>query len=388
MKGLVLPIFIALLAAPAASGGGNPRLPAMAAPLGLTLPNYFSGTDSRFSVSTGIFGNNIGYNWFKVTMTCNGESLSHEVTLTYPNNLYYNQHANISAMFDSSHFPDGATVTVTAQVTDVFGNYYAPKSASTSVKNKVLIAEHPDLIDGAETTSAEFIGQNYGQNLLDNGFWTPSAYFQQMNGCNVIYGSVHGNVDEHASGNYPSATAPDRVYTGAVSYSPPRSPNYDVERASQLGTGYPPFNSTSQPPIKFMFLYACLCGSTNNFIRACWPYDNYYGEWGAYGPWGVNQSVVDYFVEANTADAGRTAHHFMGKMLGGYLAEDAIAAVIAASATETIQVSDNVSPLVWRRPVRDDFRVWGDPYTRVKTVYTYDSSAPSANSSARWIRWS
>ncbi len=350
------------------------------------MPKYFSGTDSRILTSTGLFGNRIGYNRFKFTLSCNGETpLVKDVPITYPDGIIYNKHADIGLMFDSSHYPDGATVTVTIEAWDLYGGHYGPMSGTAPVKNKALIAEHPDGILGAETTAATLYGTNYTQRALDSASWTPTDYFSQMSGCNVVYYSGHGNVDEQAAGNYP-LPGQDRMYTGAVLYSPARFPDYESERQGHMGTGLPPFNSTGQPPINFMFLYACMCGKTNNFIRAIWPYDNHYGEWGMYGPWSVNQALVDYPVEVQLQHAFRVANRFMGKMRDGYLPEDAIKAVTEAAKTETIHISKLADPIDWIAPTREDFTLWGDPNARIKSVYTYDQSAPDSGPTG-WYRW-
>ena len=60
-------------------------------------------------------------------------------------------------------------------------------------------------------------------------------------------------------------------------------------RQTAMGTGYPPFNSTGNPPMTLVFNDSCKCGVTqgvfwipdsSNFADAfLWPYLDGYGNW-------------------------------------------------------------------------------------------------------------
>ena len=131
-----------------------------------------------------------------------------------------------------------------------------------------------------------------------------------------------------------------------------------------MGSGLPPFNTTGQPAISLAYIETCSSGTTGSFIRFCYPYDN------GYGFNLEDQCVMAYNTCVFIPEYEEKARVFYGSSL-----------VVGQTVTQARQalVDDgrfhcgtNTTPMRWQ-----DLPIYGDPNTRLETVYTRDGRPPA-----------
>lgn len=202
------------------------------------MPNYFSGTNCRASGSGQISGA-IESAYLKL----NGEMVASYV---HPWSEPFVNSVALKAMFDSSHFPDGTTVTFRLEINGYSSGPFV-KTGSALVKNRAMFYEDPDphaTPDPSVVLDGLFSGTGYSRVLQNGGAWTKSAYFASMDGSNFVAFCGHGTPATHSTGDAgPSITSSD----------------YENARQAQVGNPVPPappFNDGA-PPVNVLYLLAC-----------------------------------------------------------------------------------------------------------------------------------
>lgn len=260
-------------------------------PVTLQVPNYWSSTNCRANVSTGIFGNRIGYSHLRMSLkdALTGETQNFDKYLDYPDGVLYNQSASIGVTFDSTHFSNGRIVELSAEAWDVFGNHYGPIAGSATVKNVALLASHPDpdISPDPAITVKDIIGPQFGKVYMIRGSWTPLDFVNNLNGASVVFVGTHGTPDNFYAGKEWYVNG--EVFSNTFVY-PSGSDNYVIghstwlqsvgilpRRSAQMGYGYPPYNSTSVPAVALDVIVSCGTGANSDFDSFCYPYVNHYG---------------------------------------------------------------------------------------------------------------
>jgi hypothetical protein len=347
-------------------------------------PNYFSGTNSRVQMSATAGAHEVIR---EITLYINGEPTdSKQINMDYP---AFGLPANLgtTVMFDSSHFPNGSTVTCKLKATvdlliwDPFEIGWMPIGQQTydsvtqgivitkTAKNKQVTFSHQDMgvVWGGSATGL-YASSNY--NTLDlYGSWTYDTFVSLMAGSNVVY--VHA----HAKAPFPSAFE-DTVEpsTDAIPIEPF---NIQVWRDQHNGSGYPFNNSTLNPPVNLALLLSCNVarnatgsGPPNNqystFLR---PYFN------NYGGWCENQAYAGCSEYVRIDEDGIFIVWWNAFLTLGYCVEETRAALIdlATSGEDFLEhmFTLNEGGAIWQyTPISEErLPIFGDHDASVKGVY-------------------
>lgn len=285
------------------------------------MPFYFSGTYCRASgrvIPPGPGPQGI----LSATLYINNNA-----TATYSYNGIGSPPAEVilSAVFDSTQFAPGSTVTVRIDALDMQFRFYS-ESDTAPVANRIVIAEHHDMEDGAEKVKKHVLSSRYSRTTLDSNSWTGLQVLSELLGANSYFVSTHGNPASHYDDNS------DPVYHGNSG----GLPNYLEARVAQMGSGatLPPFNTTANPPVNIAYFYACNVGDTPNFETICYPYVNHWLEYM------VNQAVLAYTVYVEVSDAGRHAELIYSMLMEGQTLATAMAWLVINAYDENLHVWD------------------------------------------------
>ncbi|MDI9641581.1 hypothetical protein QPK87_17345, partial [Kamptonema cortianum] len=259
--------------------------------------------------------------------------------------------AHAAVMFDSTQLPTGTTAEVKFTVTTDDGTY--SHSYFVPVWNQFRgwsICDHGGT--GAHwpngTLAAGIWAIGYNVATQDHSGWTRNQFLNSLDLANYLVVTTHGTPATH------QADSTENIHWA----------DYESSRITQMGTGWPPYNSTNVPPINFFHLYACNTGDFNNFIRACYPYMN------AYGGWLENQCLMTYKHYMQIGQIG-----YVAGLVSLVLAEGQTASAARNNMVKsrTVYASENL-PEDWRLIEMGDVCIYGDQFTRVKHVYTADGS--------------
>ena len=365
---LALAILTSAWAQPGGGGGPSPfglLVPAGGGP----MPNYFAGTNCIVSGNA-----QIGEVILQALLKINGELVADYIW----DGENIPMSVTLAARFDSSHFPPGTPLQVSLHVqgaTTGWQHKYA--SSSPLATNKVVMYEHPDpsfAPDGPPVVQSHMTGKNYSLNTVANTLWGPGSYFGQMDGSNAVFMVSHGSADRHRAGEDPNYLNCTPIYSGAQG----GPVSYEGYRQSQIGTGLPPYNSGA-PSVNFMHLFSCQGGTTNNFIRVCYPYRMLWT-----GNWMENQALLAYGCYVPTSEANIHADLFWGPMSEGETAKSTQVEI------ETMILNGDVVLHAWTTdpgPIRlmtpNDIKLYAyyggegdDGAVRIKSVYTGDLTPP------------
>jgi hypothetical protein len=205
---------------------------------------------------------------------------------------------------------------------------------------------------------------NYSGSSTTGATWSNHDYLSGLQNKNVYFVASHGNPSLHLAGNA------DPVWSGEGG----QTFSYENYRLSHIGSGLPPYNSTGQPALNFLHIYACNCGDTNNFVRGLIPYAN------AYGEWLEDQAVLDYNVYVQIGDADDHAEVVFQTLDDEFTL---LAARANLATTSGLNVWDVIGPpLPSSRDMElNDIAIYGDPTMRLRSVYTGTNVAPTG-----WFR--
>lgn len=351
--------------------------PADPGPGSKPMPYYFSGTNCRAEgwVQTSQADGGIQDIWLEI----NGEEVKHVWPDVHPLG------ASIGVTFDSTHFAPDSVVTVTVKAHDV-ANHLFTASNTAVVKNRALIYSQPFYANWGAGEVDFYLSNCYSYfdiSRVDSG-WTRASFFDDMTECSLLWVSAHGLVGFHES---PNPTEPCR-YLESIN-----DPTYQSKRAQQIGSGLPPFNSTTNPPIALAWFDSCQAageyGNLNNistsFNYSIWPWYTAY-----YPNICVDQACIGprVFTYAGS-EASARADYVYSKFTLGYTA-DYVRSTYLAKCDPSLNVGVppynhrcyEVNPHIVRNlrllsPNGDfspDYILLGDYFTRIVSVYTGDNS--------------
>ena len=327
---------------------------------------YWSGTNSRVVVHAVPTGDTLGITAVRVTI---GGEVVFSLTLpTFPIQFYIAE-AGLTVMFDSTHFGNLTELTAKFEVKTTDNVNWQSATHTKLVKNAVGLYTDPDLAHpGIDILTNAYSGMNYGVTYRHD--WSTGFYFVDIRTMNALDLNVHGLNEVHYDGDDSTDTdlAEGQIWpTGA-----PPTESYETNLVSKIGTGLPPFNSTNWPAINFMHLNACLCGNGSAWEEILHPKKNYYSANQI-----ENQAVLAYKCYTLDNEHDDMSEYLMEKLTAGCTVKEGAKYLVDC---QEIQVRDTENGPA-RLLLVSDTNIYGDPYTRLTSVYTGDESSP-----AGWFR--
>lgn len=247
-------------------------------------------------------------------------------------------------MFDSTHFSHGSTVEVEITITTDAGVF--THSYQSNAFNQIR-AWSANYTPPGWFNSAGLVDQLIGSTeipVLDTygGNWSKDDFLNTMDEASVLYICSHGYTDSLTAQNW-----------DLISWA-----EMESVRAAQMGQGNHPYNSTGVPAINFFHIDTCKAGANNNFIRACYPYIN------AYGNLLQDQAILGYVPSVSISSIQTMTQAIWGALSTGETVNEAKEALCQSG----VQVTDTGE---FYRPIREnDVAIYGDIYTRVTGLYT------------------
>ncbi|HTQ10624.1 MAG TPA: hypothetical protein VMI31_11170, partial [Fimbriimonadaceae bacterium] len=201
-----------------------------------------------------------------------------------------------------------------------------------------------------------------------SGSWSPLDFLGGMSGSDIVFYSGHGAPDNFLCGLrlFGGAYTTDVIPTGPDVLCP-QSPNplmdagLESRRIDQIGSGAPPFNSTGNPPVNFVFLQACDCLQSAPWMKFLYPYAFQYGSYLE------DQAVLGFACAVRLGEYWNEAGTLFSDLMSGMTVDNARTDLLSSG----FHNADNDALLELR-----DVPVIGDTHTRTRTVYTGDNSSP------------
>lgn len=368
--------------------------PANPGPGSTPMPYYFSATNCRASgVINPVAYRNIVWIWLSI----NDEVVKEE----YPD--WNGLSVGLGAIFDSTHFQPGSTVTVSIDGMDDFGDFYHAEGSSI-VKNRALLYDGIGGIWFTASLISTLLPTTKWNVFTKQAPWTANDVFYQMEDpasnriCTILNLSCHGNVSTSGIGmlaaplNAVNDPPPSETFWSIHNPAWPAELDFLSERQADMtvNTPYPPFNVSENIPISFAHLDSCLTGADSKFDSILYPnYDNY-GDLK-----NTDQAVIAY--SAAVAHAGGISGYFnannyshipqelrrsqpiynaLGAGLTVFEAKERLIQKLSPwhiiGYNETIILGSTIS--IVRQLDPEEITIIGDPYTRITTVYTGDDS--------------
>lgn len=359
----------------AQSGGPFVSVPAGGAP----MPHYFYSTNNRVSgnAMVGPADERGPRNFTYAALKIQGyivKDFFHLPGEPQPMSI------GLEAVFDSTVFASGTWVTITFVAFDSYGDEYLD-SDMAQVKNRIALAQLDQWNDFEYTDSIEQTNQmmaNMGWDIdeLSGPLWDPDDLNAHFTGAVIYHLSTDGYWAEvegfgtylyHVTDNWDEVFA-QQLPSGGV-------PNYLTWRVLSNGTDYPPRNSTNVPPVTFAFLDACYLGISSEFNTILYPW------WTSYGTFAENMAFVGYSDKVRVLGAPGAARSLFNYLSAGYVVDEARELFFRDNIIEWEQGNDywvvhlgegqNEDTVV---DSNQEMKLWGDPNTRVRWVYTGDES--------------
>ena len=278
---------------------------------------------------------------------------------------------SLEVTFDSTHFSDGQVVFVKYRALDMqlfgFWPVWLEASGFVVAHNKSYTYEHHDADDwpnshGAARADTALSGMNYVNHTRHSSGWTSQTVQNDSYDAAVLYFNTHGGSSEIAMDDN------TLLSTGIV----------EPLRNQINGTGNQPFNSTGLPYTTYVHIDACTAGINSTFGKWFHPYVNAYFPSGLGGV--VDQAVFGYSDLTYWGDRENMADLYWSYLNAGNTV-GAMRNHLVAFCKKYEDITGSIYIRIGVEQGRSigsiaDCPVYGDPHTRIKTVYTGDSGAP------------
>ncbi|CAN5405683.1 hypothetical protein BH11ARM1_BH11ARM1_09690 [soil metagenome] len=283
----------------------------------------------------------------------------------------------LQAIFDSTHFNNGETATISIDALDSQGNTYHAEGQAP-IKNGIVISTHPSMPDGTWESAETTVPYPKFSQAINHENWGPLDLFAAMPGKSVVYMATHGSPSTIACAlNYidtfgdhsPTQLKPagaDEYYAGHPGWL--SLAGVLPHRAPQMGSGFPPFNDTQIPPISIAVILACDAGVSNAFASGfLFPGQH------SYGAPSEDQALTGFTCPIYVHETDAITALYLGPLSSGK--------TMLKSRKEFID-----SGLCHECPTLDpltieDMPIWGDKHTRLTAVYTGND-----NDTTHWYR--
>lgn len=326
-------------------------------PVGGISPFYWSGTNCRALASASVDRSSRGFKKAELFIDFQLVSTQSWSGSWLPPNV------SASVMFDSTHFLSGLYVWVRFQVTDEANHVYY-KDYGATVKNWCYFANDSNIYQvsggqGSEAAYYEMVGIPHYLRFERHDSWNDDVYFTDIVGCNVVGPFVHGNWNFHKDGSNTHwiYLAPEPTYL-----------DYLTQMQAIVGSGFPPVNSTHEPPINLLMLTTCLAGA-GQMSNGLFPNRN------AYNPQIENQAAVGYAAKIPLSEFERFAVELLHPLTLGKSLSTAKTEFLAAG----LHIVNDDGSLALLQEI--DINISGDLRLRLTTVYTGTVGPP-----AGWFR--
>lgn len=346
-------------------------------------PYYWSGTNCRaICIAEGLPENGVLHTSVRSRMYID------DVLVVERQFIRPQDNAAEAVMFDSTVLTPWSDGEVRFEVDDSNGQTYS-STFTAVVANKASIWSRYDLeldpltfnstlnqyvVGGPEWNSlgivAEYAGaMNYSLSTNCGLGWGATVFCESIQGSSLVYLATHGStehvwsdVNDHNLSwpTVPPPTTPTFIYPVEMG-----SGTGDVvldHRITANGSGLPPLNSTCIPPTNLAVIMACDTGSSNAFADGfLYPYANVYSPW---SPIPENQAFLGFGYKVRLAHYGELASVLFEGLADGLVVHQARMRVWQQFAGRDGIPED----------YEDFLPVWGDPFARIKGVYTVDET--------------
>lgn len=335
----------------------------IALPSDTGAPLYFSGTNCRVHFHVEVVAPTHGIT--NVKLIIGGmTTINEDFPVGGGPHPVYRASVDRAVMFDSTEFESGSTITVRVEATDT-DDETSVEEIEVSVNNGCTLYglnSFESQSGGAGSNIWAGIVPGLGYNLIahENGSgWSANDLLADFGPATVFYVGTHG------TSSYILDSYLDPIY--AVDDPPHQSdPNFFSTRKDWVGLlayGPPPFNSSAKPMINLAYFDCCLTGADTLFEEGTlWMYLNYYS-------YLEDQAEFGYKIEIPAAGIIEDlAQTFLDSMADGDTCEEARQLVeesIVANGWETLFTPDYSE---------GDLVAFGDPFTRIKGVYTQSTT--------------
>jgi hypothetical protein len=275
----------------------------------------------------------------------------------------------LGVSFDSTHFADGAMVTVSIEAWDDQGGHGSAQD-SAPVNNRGIAYGRHDFEylkpgwAGVPSVTAAWEATNHTYTADVSSGWTSAEILGSLATATIFYVNTHGDTLDNKWWFNSDRDEANGIWENIY----PRfdEPNVLEVRQTAVGTGLPPWNS-GVPPISIGFTDACTTGQTNEFAAGLlWPYESQNG-------WTVDQAVLGWSIYSEGRATTATQTAFWNALAEGYTVNKA-----RNRALDAYSQALNIP-----RVPNDTLRVWGDFATTMHGVYLgIDGDTPSTE----WYR--
>jgi hypothetical protein len=352
------------------------------------MPLYFSSTNARISARAWLNNNSQGFESFRLKL--NGEVVYGRTFDPEQGELPSSWRAHV--MFDSTHWGANTTSCVVRLEAKEVGQPEQHAEATIPIKNRAagyILSHFVATGDSLTPTMDALEAMGYvNQAEVSAPNWTAAQCLGDVASCTIFYVASHGHFVQPGKSYFTDGTAGlNEVPPGTPVYSlvaPGSSNEVKPVREAAVGSSLPPaqlppFNPTGNPPIAFAWVDSCntaLLPTSDEFLQAfCYPLQN------RYLPGQVeNQAEMGWDSPVFNGAMPVFATHFWSQMSTGKTVEQA--RMIAQAQTEAWfeQSYDN-------NVLASETRLFGDPFTRLRHVYTGTGQlAPAPSGGSPWFR--
>lgn len=301
---------------------------------------------------------------------------------------------DLEVVFDSTHFPNGMQCQV-----DIFGwshqGFVYHASGTAPAVNRIVEFNLPVYLwipggNGTWQLQQEMAGQNYEFHIVYHNGWSHLDVAASLENAGILYENSHGAPNQFRTDvlDPDQSAAPPPVYTYMYGfYSPEPVLDLCQSRLAWNGSGFPPYNSGGMPPVHFGQMDSCESGGywadpppgSNAFATLLYHYAD--TNWpGVLSP---NQAVWTWKGYTQVKCSQNQVWWVYSLMRDGKTARQARDIFVFYNnkpgyQNRRVTISPNNTPGSWV-PVtsQEQVPVWGDPYARIKHVYTGDTTIPA-----------
>lgn len=274
-----------------------------------------------------------------------------------PPRQVYRLTTTLKIMFDSTHFPNSGITTIKMRVRGD-GIWYEHSYSAIRYNRAGAFGLHSfeTTFGGAAATKVkDRLDQiQHYCDLITYSGWDHSIVDTIEDHATIHYFNTHGT-------EYSFQTDAGGLIYPFDSYG---SPDLRTWPEASIGSGYPPFNSTGNPPVHLAVFDSCKTGSSSLFASILFPAYNGYG--GLY----ENQAIAGWTVSPLISDSELLAALLWNPLIDQEVLDAAIISMIGQATLFNIQVYDS---LTYRTIQDGDFVSYADGMMRVHGVYTNSS---------------
>ncbi len=277
---------------------------------------------------------------------------------------------------------------------DIYGwshqgfEYHA--SGTAQVVNRIVGFNLPAFLmipggNGTWQLQQEMAGQNYEFHIVYHSGWSHLDVAASLENAGIFYENSHGGPNNFQTDAPDPDPPPPYIYMFGSAPDPVLSMRQ--RRLVWNGAGIPPYNAGGMPPVHFGQFDSCESGGTwaslppgdNSFAEALYPHAD--TNWpGVPSP---NQAAWTWKGYTDIKKSQNQVWWVYTRMREGFTSREARDFFVLhnndpAFKHRRVTISPTGLPFTWV-PVtsQEQVPVWGDPYARIKYVYTGSTTIPA-----------